>query len=135
MFHNPLPPSTTRNHLLYPQARMVLYYTFCIFAWSFCIKLVPHQLTVILGLVSTKAIFSEINTQKTGRDTNLLTEGPAQIAVFCLFQCFVEKEYQTGSKRNETFVSRPDFRDVNFPEKRPLCSPAPGLLLADEAPT
>ena len=22
---------------------------------------------------------------------------------FCLFQCFVEKEYQTGSKRNETF--------------------------------
>ena len=35
--------------------------------------------------------------------TNLLTEGPAQIAVFCLFQCFTEKEYQTESKRNETF--------------------------------
>ena len=35
--------------------------------------------------------------------TNLLTEGPVQIAVFCLFQCFVEKEYQTESKRNETF--------------------------------
>ena len=35
--------------------------------------------------------------------TNLLTGGPAQIAVFCLFQCFVEKEYQTESKRNETF--------------------------------
>ena len=35
--------------------------------------------------------------------TNLLTEGPAQIAVFCLFQCFAEKEYQTESKRNETF--------------------------------
>ena len=34
--------------------------------------------------------------------TNLLTGGPAQIAVFCLFQCFAEKEYQTGSKRNET---------------------------------
>ena len=48
---------------------MVLYYILCIFAWSFCIKLVPHQLTVILGLVSTKAIFWEINTWKTGRDT------------------------------------------------------------------
>ena len=29
------------------------------FAWNFCIKLVPHQLTVILGLVSTRAIFLE----------------------------------------------------------------------------
>ena len=26
--------------------------------------------------------------------TNLLTEGRVQIAVFCLFQCFAEKEYQ-----------------------------------------
>ena len=37
--------------------------------------------------------------------TNLLTGGPAQIVVFCLFQCFAEKESQTGSKRNETFGS------------------------------
>ena len=37
--------------------------------------------------------------------TNLLTGGPAQIAVFCLFQCSIEKEYQTDSKRNETFGS------------------------------
>ena len=37
--------------------------------------------------------------------TNLLTGGPAHIAVFCLFQCFEEKEYQTESKRNETFRS------------------------------
>ena len=36
--------------------------------------------------------------------TNLLTGGPAQIAFFCLFQCFAEKEYQTESKRNETFA-------------------------------
>ena len=36
--------------------------------------------------------------------TNLLTEGPVQIAVFCLFQCFAEKEYKTESKRNETFA-------------------------------
>ena len=35
--------------------------------------------------------------------TNLLSESPVQIAVFCLFQCFAEKEYQTESKRNETF--------------------------------
>ena len=26
-----------------------------------------------------------------------------QIVVFCLFQCFTKKEYQTESKRNETF--------------------------------
>ena len=37
--------------------------------------------------------------------TNLLTQGPVQIVVFCLFQCFAEKEYQTESKRNETFRS------------------------------
>ena len=35
--------------------------------------------------------------------TTLLTQGPVQIVVFCLFQCFTEKEYQTESKRNETF--------------------------------
>ena len=35
--------------------------------------------------------------------TNLLTGGPAQIVVFCLFQCFEGKIYQTESKRNETF--------------------------------
>ena len=34
------------------------------FAWNFCIKLVPHQLTVILGLVSTRANFWEINIPK-----------------------------------------------------------------------
>ena len=35
--------------------------------------------------------------------TNLLTGGPTHIAIFCLFQYFEEKEYQTESKRNETF--------------------------------
>ena len=36
--------------------------------------------------------------------TNLLTGGPAQnCCFFCLFQCFKETEYQTESKRNETF--------------------------------
>ena len=38
--------------------------------------------------------------------TNPLTGGPTRIAIFlCLFQCFEEKEYQTESKRNETFGS------------------------------
>ena len=37
--------------------------------------------------------------------TNLLTQDQVQILVFCLFQCFTEKEYQTESKRNETFES------------------------------
>ena len=32
-----------------------------------------------------------------------LLRGPAHIAVFFLFQYFEEKEYQTESKRNETF--------------------------------
>ena len=35
--------------------------------------------------------------------TNLLTQGQCKLLLFCLFQCFVEKEYQTESKRNETF--------------------------------
>ena len=35
--------------------------------------------------------------------TNLLTQGPVQIAFFSLFQCFAEKEYQTESERIETF--------------------------------
>ena len=35
--------------------------------------------------------------------TNLLTGGPARIVVFCLFQYFEEKLYQTESKRNKTF--------------------------------
>ena len=35
--------------------------------------------------------------------TNLLTKGQVQIVVFCLFQCFAEKEYQMESKRNKTF--------------------------------
>ena len=36
--------------------------------------------------------------------TNLLTESPVPVSVFPLFQCFAEKEYQTESKRNETFA-------------------------------
>ena len=47
--------------------------------------------------------------------TNLLTGGPAQIAVFCLLQCFAEKEYQMESKRNETF-GIVDFRNKRDPE-------------------
>ena len=35
--------------------------------------------------------------------TNLLTQSPVPVSVFPLFQCSAEKEYQTESKRNETF--------------------------------
>ena len=35
--------------------------------------------------------------------TNLLTGGPIQIAVFCLFQCFAEKEYQTEWNLQESY--------------------------------
>ena len=37
--------------------------------------------------------------------TNLLTGGQPVLLFFCLFQYFEEKEYQTESKRNETFES------------------------------
>ena len=37
--------------------------------------------------------------------TNLLTGGLAILLFYCLFQYFEEKEYQTESKRNETFGS------------------------------
>ena len=37
--------------------------------------------------------------------TNLLTHSPVPVSVFPLFRCFTEKEYQTESKRNETFGS------------------------------
>ena len=45
------------------------------FAWNFCIKLVPHQLTVILGLVSTRDVFWEIDILKSGPDTFLVGLG------------------------------------------------------------
>ena len=35
--------------------------------------------------------------------TNLLTQSPVSVPIFSLFLRFVEKEYQTESKRNETF--------------------------------
>ena len=37
--------------------------------------------------------------------TNLLTQSPVPVPVFPLFQCFKKKEYQTESKRDETFGS------------------------------
>ena len=48
---------------------MVLYYIFLFLAWNSCIKLVPHQLTVILGLVSTQAVFLGIYIPKSGHDS------------------------------------------------------------------
>ena len=46
--------------------------------------------------------------------TNLLTQSLVPVSVFPLFQCFVEKEYQTESKQNETF-SRSYFRKESNP--------------------
>ena len=37
--------------------------------------------------------------------TNLQLEAQPILLLFCLFQYFEEKEYQTESKRNETFGS------------------------------
>ena len=46
--------------------------------------------------------------------TNLLTQSPVPIPVFPLFQCFEEKEYQTGSKRNETFWRSYFWKESNL---------------------
>ena len=53
---------------------MVLYYIFLYLAWNSCIKLVPHQLTVILGLVSTKAVFLGNYYPKNPVVTDLVSE-------------------------------------------------------------
>ena len=39
-------------------------------AWNFCIKLEPHQLTVILGLMSTTVFSGNLLPGKPGRDNN-----------------------------------------------------------------
>ena len=49
---------------------MVLYYIFLYLAWNSCIKLVPHQLTVILGAGEHKGRFSgKLLSQNSGRDS------------------------------------------------------------------
>ena len=52
-------------------------------AWKFCIKIVSHQLTVILGLMSTMAIYWEINIpEKRSRHELLkLWESPERIPI------------------------------------------------------
>ena len=42
--------------------------------------------------------------------TNLLTEGLVPVSVFCLFQCFAEKEYQTERNLRE---------DLSWNERNP----------------
>ena len=44
--------------------------------------------------------------------TNLLTGGPAHIAVLLPVSVFKEKEYQTESKRNETFGSAIFWKNI-----------------------
>ena len=37
-------------------------------------------------------------------ETNLLTQSQVPVSVFSLFLSFIDKEYQTESKRNKTFT-------------------------------
>ena len=53
---------------------MVWYYIFLYLARNSCIKLEPHQLTVILGLVSIKAVFLGIYYPKNPVVTDLVSE-------------------------------------------------------------
>ena len=47
--------------------------------------------------------------------TNLLTQGLVQIDVFCLFQCFAEKEYQTEwNLRESYFWNKRDPEDLEW---------------------
>ena len=47
--------------------------------------------------------------------TKLLTKGPMQIVVFCLFQCFTEKEYQTEwNLRDSYFWNKRNPEDLEW---------------------
>ena len=51
--------------------------------------------------------------------TNLLTGGPAQIVVFCLFQCFSENEYQTERNlREDIFLEQSQSRRLGVDVKK-----------------
>ena len=66
--------------------------------------------------------------------TNLLTGGPAQnCCFFCLFQCFGEIEYQTESKRNETF-GNVIFSSDKIQETWTLCQESHEVLTRGGAP-
>ena len=67
--------------------------------------------------------------------TNLLTGGPAQIVVFFLFQCFAEKEYQTESKRNETFGNVIFWNEHDPEDLDPTSRHQPGSHGVGGAPT
>src|SRR6187399_812426 len=70
--------------------------------------------------------------------TNLLTQRPSPDCCFCLFQGFAEKEYQTESKRNETFerdifggnharkTSGPNQGTTRLPSRVGCAAPFPG---------
>ena len=62
----PLPPSTTRNHLLYSQARMVLYDIFCIWL-EFLYQVSALSANSYLGADEYKGHFPGISTRRIGR--------------------------------------------------------------------
>ena len=67
--------------------------------------------------------------------TNLLTQSPVPVPVFPLFQCFEEKEYQTESKRNETFWRSYFWKESNPGDLESTSGKKRGRHEAGGAPT
>ena len=67
--------------------------------------------------------------------TNLLTQSPVPVPVFSLFQCFEEKEYQTESKRNETFWRSYFWKESNPGDLESMSRKQRGRHEAGGAPT
>ena len=56
--------------------------------------------------------------------TNLLTEGLVPVSVFCLFQCFAEKEYQTERNlREDLFLEQTQSRRLGVDVKEATRKP------------
>ena len=67
--------------------------------------------------------------------TNLLTQSLVPVPVFLLFKCFKEKEYQTESKRNETFWRSYFWKDSNSGDLECTSGKQRGTHEAGGAPT
>ena len=67
--------------------------------------------------------------------TNLLIQCPVPVSVFPLFQCFAEKEYQTESKRNETFWRSYVWKESNPGDMESTSRKQRGRHEAGGAPT
>ena len=72
MIYSLLPSSTTRNHSLYSQTRVVLYYIFCI-CLEFLYQVGASSANSYPGADEYKGHFLEIKTRKTGRHNPLVS--------------------------------------------------------------